>query len=157
MSSVDRSRSSEVGGLQGTAQNLGGSIGTALIGAILLGGLVASFQVDISRNPAIPADVREAVAEATEEGIEFVPSEQAGEALTAAGLADAEVVAIVDDYETAQIRALRLALLAAAALALLGLAFTRHLPTELLGRDLPADPNRGPPKRRGVAGGESPP
>jgi MFS family permease len=43
MSSVDPSRTNEAGGLQGTAQNLGASFGTALIGAILLGGLTAGF------------------------------------------------------------------------------------------------------------------
>src|SRR5436190_7499912 len=43
MSSVDESRSSEVGGLQGASQSLGSSLGTALIGAILLGGLTTGF------------------------------------------------------------------------------------------------------------------
>jgi len=155
MSSVDRSQSSEVGGLQGTAQNLGGSIGTALIGAILLGGLVGSFQQDIAENPALPVDVREGVAKATEEGIDFVPSAQVREDLSAAGLPGAEVDEIVDDYEVAQIRALKLALLAAAALSLIGLAFTRRLPTELLGRDVPADaPKRGPPEPGAPAAAE---
>jgi MFS family permease len=138
MSSVDRSRSSEVGGLQGTAQNLGGSIGTALIGAVLLGGLVGSFQQQISDNPAIPPDVRDSVAEATEEGIDFVQSDQARAALEDAGLGTAEVEAIVADYEDAQITALKLAMLTAAALAFLGLLFTRRLPVALLGRDPPA-------------------
>ena len=36
MSSVDPSKTNEAGGLQGTAQNLGASLGTALIGAVLL-------------------------------------------------------------------------------------------------------------------------
>jgi Na+/melibiose symporter-like transporter len=137
MSSVDRSRSSEVGGLQGTAQNLGGSIGTALIGAVLLGGLVGSFQQQISANPAIPPDVRDEVAGATEEGIDFVPSDQARAALEDAGLGAAEVDAIVADYQDAQITALKLAMLTAAALAFLGLLFTRRLPVALLGRDPP--------------------
>ena len=35
MSSVDPSKTNEAGGLQGTAQNLGASLGTALIGAVL--------------------------------------------------------------------------------------------------------------------------
>jgi MFS family permease len=139
MSSVDRSRSSEVGGLQGTAQNLGGSIGTALIGAILLGALIGSFQVRIQDNPAIPAETRAAVTQATEEGIDFVPSAEVARILEDSGLPPAEVAAIVDGYEEAQLDALKLAMLTAAALALLGLLFTRRLPVALLGRDAPAE------------------
>ncbi len=44
MSSVPPERGSEVGGLQGTAQNLGASLGTALIGSILIASLVSNFQ-----------------------------------------------------------------------------------------------------------------
>jgi EmrB/QacA subfamily drug resistance transporter len=135
MSSVDRSRSSEVGGLQGTAQNLGGSIGTALIGAILLGALLSSFQQDVAQNDAIPVDVREELAQATDQGIDFVPSATVQESLTSAGLKEATVVEVVNEYEDAQIVGLKIALLTAAALALLGLLFTRQLPTELLGKD----------------------
>ena len=43
MSSVDPSKASETGGLQGTALNLGASIGTALIGAILIINLISGF------------------------------------------------------------------------------------------------------------------
>src|SRR5262249_32192730 len=39
MSSVPESKTNEAGGLQGTAQNLGASLGTALIGAVLIGAL----------------------------------------------------------------------------------------------------------------------
>lgn len=50
MSSVEPSRTNEAGGLQGTAQNLGASLGTALIGAVLLsdltGGLVSRVEKD---------------------------------------------------------------------------------------------------------------
>ncbi len=43
MSSTDASKASETGGLQGTALNLGASIGTALIGAILILNLINGF------------------------------------------------------------------------------------------------------------------
>jgi MFS family permease len=135
MSSVDRSRSSEVGGLQGTAQNLGGSIGTALIGAILLGALLTSFQQDVADNPAIPAQTREDLDQATSEGIDFVPSETVRQSLVDAGLSEGLVEQVVEEYEDAQIAGLKIALLTAAAIALLGLLFTRRLPTELLGKE----------------------
>ena len=54
MSSASPEESNEAGGLQGTFQNLGASLGTALIGAILLTSLTASFVSRIEDNPALP-------------------------------------------------------------------------------------------------------
>ena len=55
LSSVGERDTSEVGGLQGTAQNLGTALGTALIGSILLTSLLGSFDNKVEANPAIPA------------------------------------------------------------------------------------------------------
>ena len=46
------------GGLQGTAQNLGASLGTALIGSVLLTGLLTGFNDRIAENPALSEPVR---------------------------------------------------------------------------------------------------
>ena len=51
MSSVEPAKTSEAGGLQGTFQNLGASLGTALIGAILLSALTAGFNENVSQDP----------------------------------------------------------------------------------------------------------
>ena len=51
MSSVAPAKSSEGGGLQGTAQNLGSSLGTAIIGAVLLASLATGFT---SASPITP-------------------------------------------------------------------------------------------------------
>src|SRR5262249_40399792 len=64
MSSVDPSRTNEAGGLQGTAQNLGASLGTALIGAVLLTGLTSGFVAQIQDNPKLPATVEQQVTSA---------------------------------------------------------------------------------------------
>ena len=58
MSSVPPEETNEAGGLQGTAQNLGASLGTALIGSVLLLGLLNGFNSRIQENPALPADVK---------------------------------------------------------------------------------------------------
>ena len=47
----DRDRS-EAGGLQNTAQQLGSSLGTALLGAIVISGLIAAFTGEHRRQPA---------------------------------------------------------------------------------------------------------
>ena len=58
MSSVDPAKSNEAGGLQGTAQNLGASLGTALIGAVLIAGLTTGFVTRIEQTPRA-ADVNQ--------------------------------------------------------------------------------------------------
>ena len=73
MSSVAPAKSSEGGGLQGTAQNLGSSLGTAIIGAVLLASLATGFSQRISNNPDIPAAARETIVANTEGGIDIVP------------------------------------------------------------------------------------
>jgi hypothetical protein len=47
MSSVAAERGSEAGGLQGTAMNLGASLGVALIGSILIASLVGVLVQDL--------------------------------------------------------------------------------------------------------------
>ena len=49
--------SAEIGGLQNTFTNFGASLGTALVGAVLIGSLSSTFLAGVSSNPAIPADV----------------------------------------------------------------------------------------------------
>src|SRR5918998_1281647 len=62
MSSVDAAKTNEAGGLQGTAQNLGASLGTALIGAVLLAALSNGLVERVERNPDVSPAVREQVA-----------------------------------------------------------------------------------------------
>ena len=52
MSSVGEEQSSEVGGLQGVFQNLGSSLGTALIGSVLIGALATSFACMVAASAA---------------------------------------------------------------------------------------------------------
>jgi MFS family permease len=130
MSSVEPSKTNEAGGLQGTAQNLGSSFGTALIGAILLGGLTGAFVESVSTNPALPPEVRTALADrAADEGLEVVPVAEVEAAAIAAGVAPDVAGAIASDYGAAQLEGLRNALGAVALFATLGLWFTRRLPT----------------------------
>src|SRR6476660_2633890 len=62
MSSAPPEETNEAGGLQGTAQNLGASLGTALIGSVLLLGLLNGFNTRIATNPAVPSEVKTQVA-----------------------------------------------------------------------------------------------
>ena len=54
VSSVPDEQSNEVGGVQNTVTNLGASTGTALVGAVLISGLTASFPSGVQNNPQSP-------------------------------------------------------------------------------------------------------
>ena len=134
-SSVDASGRGEAGGLQFTGQQLGSSLGVALLGAIVLSGLTSSFVSNVSSDERIHSSIADQVGVAAGSGVDFVSSDQIGAAAQDAGLDEATTQALVDDYESAQLQALKTGLLAAAFLALLSLAFTTHLPREVPGRD----------------------
>ena len=127
-SSVDASGRGEAGGLQYTGQQLGSSLGVALIGAIVLVGLTGAFVTNVQQDERIAAEVVAQIETATEPGIDFVASSDVEAALVAAGLDTTTTQAIVEDYEQAQLRSLKAGLLAAALIALASLAFTRDLP-----------------------------
>jgi MFS family permease len=132
MSSVAPAKTSEGGGLQGTAQNLGSSLGTAIIGAVLLGSLATGFSERIADNPAVPAAARETIVAKAAKGIDIVPVAAAEKAAVEGGLTQDQAHAVAADYGDAQLDALRLALGAVALAALLSLWFTRGLPTRSL-------------------------
>ena len=134
MSSVDPSKTNEAGGLQGTAQNLGASLGTALIGAVLIAALSTSFVARIEDNPDVSSAARTQLSQVAEKGIPVVSVEDVHKAVTDAGASPKEADAIASDYGEAQLHGLKRAIGAVALLALLGLWFTRGLPARPLGR-----------------------
>jgi len=127
-SSVDASGRGEAGGLQYAGQQLGSSLGVALIGALVLTGLTGAFLTNVEQDDRIADEVAAQVAVAASPGVDFVASDQIAVAAQQAGLDEATTRAIVDDYERAQLQSLKAGLLAAAFLALGSLAFTRDLP-----------------------------
>ena len=132
MSSVGPTQTSEAGGLQGTAQNLGASLGTAIIGAVLLGQLATGFSERIADNPDVPPAAQETIVAKAEDGIDIVPVADVEDAAEKGGLTPEQAGAVADDYGDAQLDALRLALGAVALAALLSLWLTRELPTKSL-------------------------
>ncbi|MEP9416425.1 MFS transporter [Gordonia sp. VNQ95] len=128
MSSVgDRDRG-EAGGLQGTAQNIGMSIGVAMIGAILIGALSAGFNDAAQTDPDISAQTKAVIAEATEDGVEIVARDQLDEIAVANGIPAGEVSSLAQAYVDAQIMAIKASLLLAIAFAILGLLIAQRLP-----------------------------
>ncbi|MFE7563772.1 MFS transporter [Kitasatospora sp. NPDC057500] len=128
-SSVRQEERSEAGGLQYTAQNLGSSLGTALIGAILIGALATSVTSRIESDPRVSAAVAEQAGIRVEAGLSFVPADEVANALAAqSGVPPEEAAAVVEDYQDAQIDGLKAAVLACTGITAGALLFTRRLP-----------------------------
>jgi MFS family permease len=141
MSSVGESKSSEVGGLQGVFQNLGSSLGTALIGSVLISALATSFTAGVAASD-LSSETRSVVVEATEDGVDIVPAASVPDLATEAGLDDAEAAELERVYADSQVESLRVAFVALIVIALLSLFFSRGIPVDVAGRphdDLPDD------------------
>ncbi|MCP2366888.1 MFS family permease [Agromyces flavus] len=141
MSSAGPEKASEVGGMQGVFQNLGSSLGTALIGSVLLGALATTFAGSVAASE-LPEDVKAQVAEATAGGVELVPASTVADIGEDAGLSDDDAQTLADAYRTAQIGALRVAFVGLIAIALGALLFSKGIPD-----DAPPRRPRGRPVR----------
>ncbi|HYI98613.1 MAG TPA: MFS transporter [Thermoleophilaceae bacterium] len=129
MSSVDPAKTNEAGGLQGTAQNLGASLGTALIGAVLIAALSSGLTTRIEDNSAVPPEARARIADIADQGkIPIVPVDEVERQVLDAGLPASQAQAIADDYGEAQLDGLKRAIGAVGLFALIALWFTRRLP-----------------------------
>jgi MFS family permease len=129
VSSVPDEKSGEVGGLQNTGSNLGTSIGTALIGSILIASLSASFIKGITENPDIPQRVSSQASVELASGVPFVSDDDLNAALSSAGVNQRVASQVVDENEKARIVALRASLAVLSLFVLLALFFARGLPS----------------------------
>jgi MFS family permease len=130
MSAVTEKDTSEVGGLQGVFQNLGSSLGTALIGSILIGALATAFASGLASS-SLPDDVKAQVTQATAEGVEIIPAASIPKIATDAGLSQDQANQLADVYQASQLEALRIAFFGLIALALLSLLASRGIPDEV--------------------------
>ena len=127
-SAVGDSDRSEAGGLQFTAQQLGSSLGTAFLGAVVITGLIAAFSANVATDPKISAGVNQQVEQRLAAGTSFVSAAEVRKSAEAAGIDQASTDELVRHYEDAQLEALKLALLVAAGLVLVSFPATRRLP-----------------------------
>lgn len=129
MSSVGEDQTSEVGGLQGVAQNLGSSLGTALIGSVLIAALGASFTSGVTASD-LPQAVQEQVVELSQGGVEIVPAASVTQIATDAGLSESDGEKLTSIYTDSQLSSLRTAFFALIAIAVAALVLSRGIPDE---------------------------
>jgi MFS family permease len=135
VSAVSDSESAEVGGLQNTGTNLGASLGTALVGSVLLATLTTSVIAGVQTNPDVPAEVKAQATTQLVGGVPFISDKQLTEALEQAGVDEAEATAILEVNASARIDALQEAFGVTALLTAGALFFTGRIPRRAPGDD----------------------
>lgn len=135
VSAVPDNRAPEVGGLQNTGTNLGASLGTALIGSVLIAALTSAAVAGIQNNPEVPDEIKQQATTELAAGVPFISDTQLQAALEDAGVDEQTAQEIEAVNADARLQALQVAFAAAALLALLALMFTGRLPTVAPGTD----------------------
>jgi Na+/melibiose symporter-like transporter len=128
VSAVPDEQSTEVGGIQNTATNLGASLGTAISGSILIAAVTTTFLANIQQSPAIPQQVKSQASVELAGGVPFVSDADLKAALDESGASSEESQAALDAYADARIDGLRGALAILALLTLSALFLTPRIP-----------------------------
>ncbi len=128
VSGAPESQSAEVGGLQNTFTNFGASLGTALVGAVLIGSLTSGLVQGVSNNPAIPPAVTAKATVQFEGGVPFVSDTQLRSALASTDLPPEAQDAIVAENASARLYGLRTSLWVVVLVTLAALFCTGLLP-----------------------------
>ncbi len=127
MGAVDESKTSEVGGLQGSFQNLGSSLGTALIGSVLIASLTSGFVTNINNTDLDPT-IKSAITESATKGVQIVPVSQVESIAQSKGLSETESKQVADEYANAQLAGLRESVFFLIAISIFSLVLSRGIP-----------------------------
>jgi hypothetical protein len=128
VSAVSEDQAAEVGGLQNTATNLGASMGTALIGSVLIATLSTAALTGIASSSTIDDGVKSQLTTELATGVPFVSDAQVESALTAAGVSSADAEEIAQINAAARLQALQVAFAAAGLVAIIALFLTGRIP-----------------------------
>ena len=131
MSAVDATKTSEVGGLQGSFQNLGSSLGTALIGSVLIASLTTGFVSNIN-NSDLPSNIKASITSGASTGVEIVPVDSINKIALENGLSQQEADTITNDYLNAQLAGLKQSIFFLVILAAFSLLLSRGIPDRLM-------------------------
>lgn len=134
LSSVSTKDTAEASGLNGTFEQLGNAVGVALVGTMMLGGLTAGIQEDISASSNIPEEHKAALVSAVESSVYLMSDSQLENGLKT--MASDEALAlkpeILSTYSQARTRAFQTGIWFLVFTSLLGLVMTTGLPKRKL-------------------------
>jgi hypothetical protein len=131
MSAVESSNTSEVGGLQGTFQNLGLTFGTALVGSVFLLTLTSGFTNTIANNNELSGEAKTKITDASQTGVGIVSKNQAYSLVIQNGGSASTANIVSEDYQQSQLKSLRISAFFIFTALMLSLVFSTKLPKEL--------------------------
>lgn len=152
VSAVSEDQAAEVGGLQNTATNLGASMGTALIGSVLIATLSTAALTGIASSSTIDDGVKSQLTTQLATGVPFISDAQVETALTAAGVSPADADEIAEINAAARLQALQVAFAAAGLVAIIALFLTGRVPTVPPGSPDPSGAEAAGPPRQAPPG-----
>ena len=135
VSAVPSEQSSEVGGLQNTATQLGASLGTALAGSILIAALTASFLAGIEANPNVPQSLKDQANVNLAAGAPFISNAEVQKLMNEQNVPADVQDDVLAQNEASQIDGLRTALSILAVMGVIALFFTGRLPKKQPGSE----------------------
>jgi MFS family permease len=130
LSQVTPERTGETAALMNTSQNLGMSIGTALMGSILLAGLASGAITLIDQSTVLPGPVKENVTVAVGHNVQFLSNEELEGILQGAPADITQEILRIN--EIARIDGIKRSLWGMIIISLLGLLASFFLPPEIL-------------------------
>jgi MFS family permease len=133
LSGVDQDEASEASGLQGTAQNLGMALGTAVIGTVILSVALTSIGTQVDASSTIDDGVKDEIAAVVAQPFETADPELLQESI--AGLPPDEQAELQQIYDTGTLRGFQGAILAGGLVALFGALLAFRLPKKKLESD----------------------
>jgi EmrB/QacA subfamily drug resistance transporter len=137
LSGVDQDEASEASGLQGTAQNLGMALGTAVIGTVILSVALTSIGNDVEASTTIDDGAKDEIAAVVER-----PFETADAALLQESIADLPAdqrTELEQIYDAGTLRGFQGAILVGGLVALFGALLAFRLPKKKLESDPTVD------------------
>ena len=144
-SSLPAEESGEISGVNRAFSNLGGSLGTAIAGAVLMSVLISSFSGLLLKNPVIPQAEKQKIESKLAQDARTVSDKQVRSYLAAKSFNPRVGTALYDINQKSRNKALLTALLAVGVLGVLGFLFSIFLPRV---QNEEADEEAGEPAER---------
>jgi hypothetical protein len=132
MSAVESGDSSQVGGLQGTYQNLGTSFGTAIVGSVFMLLLTSGFTSAVQSSSSLSQEAKTKITAQSQNGIQVVSQAQVGQYVIKQGGSQETADTVSVAYQQSEIQALRIGLFVVFAVAVLALLLSKNLPAKPL-------------------------
>jgi hypothetical protein len=130
LSGVDQKEASEASGLQGTAQNLGMALGTAIIGTVILSVALSALSSGVEASTTLPDETKEAVTEVVQKPFETADAVRLAEDIQELPMDQQEE--LVEIYDEGTLRGFQAAIMVGGLVALVGALLAFRLPKRKL-------------------------